>query len=530
MHIQTLQLLVNQQLGPARQNKFDDQRTGKLGSTNTSGQERAFVAEVMSHVSNISLSDREVKALFKNVTNFELRQGAGKGQVILTGIRTGRLALIDAKILLDAAARQKCAPAVPTRAPPVPAPAHGRPAKPPAITPRECSPPVVPPAHRNTAKPPAITPRQCRPPVAPPAHRVQAPTAQLPSRAELKAFFDNNVQILANRPSDRTSVPALWPSASKPGAFGVSIPDKGMLHANSVDDARTLIHAYEDRQLIQQVEQRWGGKISVLSERPQAGYDHPAIWRSAGKAGALGLFIPGRSATRVDNLARAETLLAQAGYGTRTRLSDGDGISVWGTDLPPAMRSSLAKEHGITITPLVINGKEIAYLFGARSENNSTCLLSCHGYGVNQGTFDLPAGIEMDFAATRNNVLHSETLDFARHLMQDRVVFAYEDQIYDSPGRKATNYTLDGGIYTSPSDAAEFIGEMHRRGSARPFDFVLLNRQAQGVHLADLLQAFQDTFGQLPATLINHFCRRQDANAGIFYARNNYRASPARRQ
>ena len=51
---------------------------------------------------------------------------------------------------------------------------------------------------------------------------------------------------------------------------------------------------------------------------------------------------------------------------------------------------------------------------------------------------------------------------------------------------------------------------------------MLLNREAKGVHFADLLQGFQDTVGWLPDQLVCHFCRPQDENKGRFNVSNNY--------
>ncbi|MGL5178712.1 MAG: hypothetical protein ACRC8N_11400, partial [Aeromonas veronii] len=119
-------------------------------------------------------------------------------------------------------------------------------------------------------------------------------------------------------------------------------------------------------------------------------------------------------------------------------------------------------------------------------------------------------------------VLVSNTMAFAEKLKDGLVGFHDESQIYGTLSREATNYRLDGGIRTQPEQAAELIGRMNRNGAEQPFDFVLLNREAKGVHFADLLQGFQDTVGWLPDQLVCHFCRPQDENKGRFNVSNNY--------
>lgn len=471
MQIQALQTLVNQQisqLGHADQaGRLGNSSRGNIGA-GASSQEHAFASAVLEQVRNISLNQQEVAGLLPHIANFKLQQDTG-GNAILAGLRSDQLSLADAKLLLDAASRQL--------------------------------PPPLP--ERATTPAPALPPRG------------QNGMVDL-----CHHFAGQDVQVLASKPAPGTNAAAIWPSASKPGQFGIFIPDQGMKHAPTLADAKSQLDAYSASQQTRQLEARWGGAVSVLAEKPAANFDRPAIWPSASKPGSFGIHIPGKGALRAEDLAKADSLFAKNDIAAR--LSDGQHIKVGGTNLPEAARASLERQHQIAITPITINGKEIAYLFSGQQQLNRNVLFSSHGSGVNEGTFTKPEGIEFDFASTRNNVLVSNTMAFAEKLKDDLVAFRDESQIYGTLSREATNYRLDGGIRTQPEQAAELIGRMNRDGAAQPFDFVLLNREAKGVHFADLLQGFKDTLGWLPDQLVCHFCRPQDENKGRFNVNNNY--------
>ena len=128
----------------------------------------------------------------------------------------------------------------------------------------------------------------------------------------------------------------------------------------------------------------------MLAEKPAASFDRPAIWPSASKPGSYGIHLPGKSAMRAEDLAKADSLFAK--NGVAVRLSDGQHIKVNGTNLPEAARVSLERQHQIAITPITINGKEIAYLFSGQQQLNRNVLFSSHGSGVNEGTFTKPEG------------------------------------------------------------------------------------------------------------------------------------------
>lgn len=282
----------------------------------------------------------------------------------------------------------------------------------------------------------------------------------------------------------------------------------------------------ENQAFATSVKSALGKQWLVLEQQPPAPLDRPAIWRSTSQPGTFGLNIPGVGSLRVNSLEQAKTTLSS--YGAGSRLSNGENVRIKSIGLQPAERAALEQKHGIVIEPIKIDGKEIAYLFrGAGSEKgrNSTVLLSCHGDGKGQDApFVKPDGIDLKFAAPSNTILSSSTKDFAQHLKDDQVTFHDPSQHYPLPSRPVTNYKLDGHIGTTSEEVADFIGDMNQNGGKKDFDFILLNRGAEGVSFADLLQGMEDSLGKNShRKVIAHFCRPKNDNATVFDVKNNFR-------
>ncbi|NOH72233.1 hypothetical protein F0225_12925 [Vibrio pectenicida] len=274
------------------------------------------------------------------------------------------------------------------------------------------------------------------------------------------------------------------------------------------------------------VNNRWGGQVRVVNSSKECSGSKAAIWESNNKPGTFGVYIPNKDKYRASSLEDARIILAK--HGIDSRISNGDGIRVNGTNLPSKEIRRLESLHSVSVLPIRIGGKEIAYLFrrsDRQNEPNHKVLISAHGSAKGeQRTFEKPDNLELDFASTTNNVLVSNTMAFAEKLQQGKVVFEEESQIYDSSNSEATDYRLTGGIGTMPEDVAKFIGKIDRVNAKHRFDFVLLNREAKGVHFSDLIQALKDSCGsQSPDQLICHFCRPKDESAGKFNVKNNYR-------
>lgn len=269
-----------------------------------------------------------------------------------------------------------------------------------------------------------------------------------------------------------------------------------------------------------QLNARWGGQVSILEKRPKLDFDRPAIWPGASKKGYFGCFIPGQSYMRSDNLRAIDRIFANQNI--QPNLGSDAHIMATSTNLSSIARKKLENKHQIAITPVKLNGKEIAYIFSNQHQYSNTFFLSAHAGGDNVGTFTKPDGIEFNFVAPSNHLLQSNTMLFAEKYKKNEVLFKEDSQIYASPHREATNYSLNGNIHTQPEQVANFIGKMNPEVGGQRFDFVLLNREARGVHFTDLIQGLKDTLDWMPERLICHFCRRQNKNVKIFPASNNY--------
>lgn len=305
-----------------------------------------------------------------------------------------------------------------------------------------------------------------------------APPAQ-PRRPDIAEFSDRPLQ-------PRPATPAVAMAASVVPQHGVSLD-----------------------QLKKAAAQRWGHQVTVLASYPEPQPGYPAIWPSKSVPGGYGVAVPGKGCYVAKSLDEVQPFLAD-------QLASGRHIQASSTNLPEAARLELMARHNIDITPVMLDGKEIAYVFHGKGKYNPTMMLSSHGSGTEGRTFTKPGGVEFQFATPDNTVMSSRTMEYARRLKDKQIAIA-DDQIYMSaPRLNSTNYSLDGGIGTQPQDVAQLIGEINRDGAARPFDFVLLNREAKNVYFADLLTGLQQTMLRLPTTLVAHFCRPKDNNAPVF--------------
>lgn len=365
------------------------------------------------------------------------------------------------------------------------------------------------------------------------AAKMATPAPTLPQTLDDLVRMLPFVRVLAEKPDHVLDVPAIWPSARVPGSFGVSLPgNREFFRYADLASAQEVLARYQPQQqapivpvqvapaaqvpratsldeLKKTVAQRWGHQVAVLEARPKRELGYPAIWPSKSVAGGYGVTLPGKGCFVVPSLDQLQPLLAD-------QLAPGQHIQASSTNLPQAARLELMARYNIDITPVILDGKEIAYVFHAKGKYRPTMMFSSHGNGTEGRTFTKPGGVECQFATPDNTVMASRTMEYARRLRDGQIAIA-EEQIYVSPPRlNSTNYALDGGIGTQPQDVAQLIGEMNRDGAARPFDFVLLNREAKNVYFADLMTGLQQTMHRLPTTLIAHFCRPKNNYARVF--------------
>ena len=512
LNINTLQTFVNQQIdidqsarnknGSIEANHPPKGRFNGLAVQHGVAQsESNFSKEVLRHVKNTSLNNQEVSQLLKNVKNFDLGQGNRSGEVIFKGLKGAQLSLGDAQILLNAAARHQ------SQAPELP--------------PREA--PAVP--HRGTK--PQIQ-QHTLPPLSPKitlSHLNQNETINQQLQTLIDKEVGSDITALTSRPSVKLDSLAIWPSASTPGAYGINLPGVGFTKSNSLQEAQTKITEFKHTQFGNEVKGRWGNEVATLNSKPDSSSNQAAIWKSESKPGTFGVHIPNAGTFRVSDLNQAQAKFSQ--HGIEERIATGENITVNRTNLPPAEIARLEQTYGVNIQPISIDGKEIAYLFGSvnrQQGDNHSVLFSSHGGARGEHkTFQKPEGLELKFASTTNNTLVSRTMGFAEKLKDGHVELKEDSQIYASFSRQATDYKLSGGIGTQPEQAAQFIGEMNRGESVESFDFLLLNREAKGVHFSDVIQALKDTCGpSVQDQLICHFCRPKDDDAGKFNVRNNY--------
>lgn len=200
-----------------------------------------------------------------------------------------------------------------------------------------------------------------------------------------------------------------------------------------------------------------------------------------------------------------------AGVGDQLKLSHTPSLN-------ETQRVELKQAYGVTTVPIKLNGKEIAYLFTSSPDGKpkDRVLFSCHASGRNnRPKFQKDLSTTMLFAGTRNNILTSRTQLFAEGLAAGKARFTDDSQIYSRLQTEVTDYTIKGGIRTHPEDAARQLAEFRKQDVVNDFDYLLLDRNAQGLHMSDLMQALKES-GISHRQMVNHLCRPQSSDAGKF--------------
>lgn len=247
---------------------------------------------------------------------------------------------------------------------------------------------------------------------------------------------------------------------------------------------------------------RWGDVVDVRSSKPPSDHAKPAIWMSTRHPGEFGLFLPGRERLIVaPDLQTAEAHFQEAGYKPGT-LGPRDPIHLAGT-MPMAFRVLLERRHAITITPLVIRGHEIAYVLSKDKRPDPTVLL-CAERGSPCGSFMKPTGIQVVFADQRVAGRDADPLGFAETVRGNTARLDPARQ-YGFGVEEVVDYPLVAAPLTAER-AAPFIGAS-KPGVGQSFDLALLNPEARGVTLADLVDSLAPSLGMEPNRLVCHLAR-----------------------
>lgn len=273
---------------------------------------------------------------------------------------------------------------------------------------------------------------------------------------------------------------------------------------------------------------RWGNVIEVRASRPDATHTRPAIWCSASNPGEFGCFVPGHGAFLEPTLAAAHESFGNAGYETpragdealhetprsseparhvATRISNGAHVEAHG-ELDVQARRELERGYGITVTPLLLGGKEIACLL-----SKSPCpkrVLLCARSGQADGIFLKPPGVQIEFA-DRGKATRTNPLEFAASLQAGQEGFAAEDIV--GYGVEAVPNTRLAPRAVDYADAAALVG---REAGVPPLGLALLSPYAHHVKLADLIQSLTDTLEQEPNSLVCHFADKTRAARGEY--------------
>ncbi|ELH9453250.1 hypothetical protein RQX78_003802 [Salmonella enterica] len=206
---------------------------------------------------------------------------------------------------------------------------------------------------------------------------------------------------------------------------------------------------------------------------------------------------------------------------SRKPLSDGTHIDVSGPGITASTRCRLEKEFNISITPVYIGGKEIGYVFGDAPENISQVHVTCNGDTRNQREFVKPAGVSLKFISPENAQVMVENGEAFRKGAEGNIEYRSADEsISDTwsikPVKDCLLETVSGDNYPrivpDPDRLAFYVKQ--QKDAGKPVNVMMLNPNATGIHLTDVIQGLSDTFRQISGLLYG-YSRPENAPATV---------------
>ncbi|MCU7149751.1 hypothetical protein J3T40_21120 [Salmonella enterica] len=196
---------------------------------------------------------------------------------------------------------------------------------------------------------------------------------------------------------------------------------------------------------------------------------------------------------------------------SRSPLSDGTHIDVSGPGITASTRYRLEKEFNISITPVYTGGKEIGYVFGDAPENISQVHLTCNGDARNQKGFVKPASVSLKFIAPENAQSVVENGEAFRKGAEGNIEYRRADESIGDAGsiKPVRDYLLetvsgdnDPRIAHNPDGLAFYVKQ--QKDAGKPINVMMLNPNATGIHVTDVIQGLNDTFRQMSGLLCGH--------------------------
>ncbi|EBP0843347.1 hypothetical protein NW381_001336 [Salmonella enterica] len=139
--------------------------------------------------------------------------------------------------------------------------------------------------------------------------------------------------------------------------------------------------------------------------------------------------------------------------------------------------------------------------------------MSCHGSGVDVEKFEKPARVNLKFIAKDGHDLGGGSeFALAKHVAKNHIVYKNPDkQVYAYDNKEMLkNYHLMGHTERRHKDSekcAMDVAALKRKGM--PVNLMVLNPNAEGIHLKDVIQGVNDTFRRMPELILSN-CRGED--------------------
>lgn len=121
------------------------------------------------------------------------------------------------------------------------------------------------------------------------------------------------------------------------------------------------------------------------------------------------------------------------------QLSDGSGIR---TDIPVSVlcdrtRCDMEKEYGISITPIMVNGREIGHVYGTHTSRDvEQIFLLCHGRGMDVEEFKKPIDVSLKFVIPKGYLGKLVPFKLAERVAEGNVLYKKRMDKFTRRGRR----------------------------------------------------------------------------------------------
>lgn len=354
------------------------------------------------------------------------------------------------------------------------------------------------------------------------------------AKSRLRNFINNHyegeVKFLNSKPdgADFEPIPSVWIEKDAPYAIEMFMPGAdSVLKVSNFDDVGEKLKEYAKNRF--EFNARWflSENISVVNETSDATGRKNYIRINESGSNEIVFYRTEDSEPELfESFEELRYVLFHEGIIDRVKVNR---LALSSTEI-----IKLEENFNVDVTPLMLNGKQIAVLIQKKDQALGVVDIVAHGAGAESLSFLKPEGVELNFLTPDNTKLTTlngfmgEHAEFLDRLKFNRINFSHESQIYPVMEMHVKDYDLDGsGLpeFNGFNDIARYVGsqKIEENASIGPISVVSINPFALGIRLSDIISVLKHTFGETaPSRVLCHFCRHQEDEAPFFDIKYNF--------